>query len=83
MRHPSLQVCPRPQKQYKVQIGLKLMEEQAIRTAEMPQCTAKLALEVLASRVEAHFAHLRSPLTIANCDNLLGNTTRVGFEPPR
>ena len=59
------------------------MEEQAVRTAAIPQITAKLALEGLASGVEAHIAHLRGPLTVASCDSLLGNTTKVRLEPPR
>ena len=56
------------------------MEEQAVKAAEIPQRKAKPALEALASRVEARFAYLRSPLTVANCDSLLGNTTQVGLE---
>ena len=59
------------------------MEEQAVRTAALPQSKAKLALNVLALGVEAHVAHLRSPLTVANCDSLLGNTTKVRLEPPQ
>ena len=59
----SLQVCPRPQKQYEAHIGLKSMEEQAVEVAEIPQRKAKLALEALASRVEArwHTCGARSP----------------------
>lgn len=70
------QVCPKPERRYEAQIGLKAMEEQAVRTAAVPQHMAKLVLEALASRVEAHFAHLRSPLAVANCD--LCRTSRAG-----
>lgn len=53
------------------------MEEQAVRTAALPDNEAKWALEALASRVEAHFAHLRGTLSVANC--ALCRTSRVGL----
>ena len=62
------QVCPRPERKYEAQIGLKEMEEQATKTALVQHKTlAKRALDALASRAEAHFAHLRSPVTVMNC----------------
>ena len=62
------QVCPRPERTYAAQIGLQEMEEQATRTAPVQHNTeAKWALDALASKAEAHFAHLRSPVAIMNC----------------
>ena len=62
------QVCPRPERKYAAQIGLREMEEQATRTALVQHKTlAKWALDALASRAEVHFAHLRSPIAIMNC----------------
>jgi len=61
------QVCPRPERKYEAQIGLREMEEQAARTATTQQILAKWSLQALASRVEAHVAHLRSPLAVMNC----------------
>ena len=44
------------------------MEEQATRTALVQHKTlAQWALDALASRAEAHFAHLRSPIAVMNC----------------
>jgi len=62
------QVCPKPEKKYEAQIGLKEMEEQAAWTTNVPHSLcAKWALEALASRVDSHFAHLRSPMAVINC----------------
>jgi len=62
------QVCPKPEKKYEAQIGLKEMEGQATRTTKVPHnVCAKWALEALASRVDSHFAHLRSPVAVMNC----------------
>ena len=63
------QVCPRPERKYEAQIGLREMEEKANRTAPVQhKLMAKWALEVLASRAEAHFAHLRCPIAVMNCN---------------
>ena len=70
------QVCPLPERKYEAQIGLREMEEQATRTASVQQELAKWSLEVLASRAEAHFAHLRSPLAVMGCT--LCRTSMVG-----
>ena len=44
------------------------MEQEAARTvAESHKAGAKGALIALILRVEAHFAHMRSPLTVENC----------------
>lgn len=62
------QVCPRPERKYEAQIGLREMEGQAIRTALVQHKTlAKRALDALASRAETHVAHLRSPVAVMNC----------------
>jgi hypothetical protein len=71
------QICPRPQKVYEAQIGLEDMEEQAARTARLwHQYPAKWRLEALASRANSHFAHLCTPLAVANC--ALCRTSTVG-----
>ena len=69
------QVCPRPERKYEAQIGLRDMEEQATRTAAI-QHNSKWALEALASRAEAHLSHLRSPVAVMNCT--LCRTSMVG-----
>ena len=70
-------VCPRPERRYEAQIGLKEMEEQADRTAPVQRnLLAKWRLEALASRAQSHFAHLRSPFAVANCT--LCRTSAVG-----
>ena len=62
------QICPRPERKYEAQIGLTEMENQAARTVSVPHTLlAKWRLEALASRAESHFAHLRSPISVANC----------------
>ena len=62
------QVCPRPERKYEAQIGLRIMEEQATRTAPVLRDNlAKWSLEALASRAKSHFAHLRSPEAVMNC----------------
>ncbi len=61
------QVCPRPERKYLAQIGLREMEEQATRTAPVHRNIAKWSLEALASKAESHFAHLRSPVAVMNC----------------
>ncbi len=62
------QVCPRPERKYEAQIGLREMEKQSTRTAPVQHnIKAKWALEALASRAAAHFAHLRCPIAVMNC----------------
>ena len=62
------QVCPRPERSYIAQIGLKELEEQVDRTAPVLQnMLAKWGLETLASKANSHFAHLRSPTAVTNC----------------
>ena len=70
------QVCPLPERKYEAQIGLREMEEQAARTAPGQHNLAKWSLEVLASKAEAHFAHLQSPVAVMNC--ILCRTSMVG-----
>jgi len=67
------QACPRPQRKYEAQIALENMEKQATTTAPV---LAKWRLEALASRAQSHFAHLRSPVAVANC--VLCRTSTVG-----
>lgn len=62
------QVCPRPERKYEAQIGLRKMEDQATRTDPvLREILAKWSLEALASRAESHFAHLCSPVAVMNC----------------
>ena len=62
------QICPRPQRKYEAQIGLKNMERQAAKAAPEPQhVLAKWRLKALVSKAGSHFAHLGSPLAVANC----------------
>jgi len=61
------QICPLPERKYAAQIGLREMEEQAARTVMGQQISAKWSLEALASRAEAHIAHLQSPTAVMNC----------------
>ena len=42
-----VRVCPRHELRYEAQIGLKAMEEQAVRAAAIPENMAKLALGAL------------------------------------
>lgn len=71
------QICPRPQRKYEAQIGLKTMEQQAARTAsEQQHLIAKWRLGALVSRAQSHFAHLGSPLAVANC--ILCRTSTAG-----
>jgi hypothetical protein len=64
----SCQVCPKPEMKYEAQKGLTAMEEAAARTAPvLHRITEKWALKALALRAEAHFAHLHSPVAVANC----------------
>ncbi len=61
------QVCLRPERKHKAQIGLREMEEQAKRMAPVHCNIAKWSLEALASRAESHLAHLHSPVAVMNC----------------
>ena len=63
------QVCPKPLRNYEAQIGLKVMEDQVDKVAPVPHNTlAKWRLEALASRAQSHFAHLRDPVAVMNCN---------------
>ena len=62
------QVCPRPQRKYEAQRGLREMEEQATRTAPVHgKILARWSLDALASRAESHLAHLRSQVAVMKC----------------
>ena len=62
------QVCPRPERKYEAQIGLRKMEGQAARAAPVQNTLlAKWSLDALASRAKSHFAHLRCPVAVMNC----------------
>jgi hypothetical protein len=63
------QACPKPLRKYEAQIGLKIMEDQVDEVAPVPHNTlAKWTLEALATRAQSHFAHLRDPVAIMNCN---------------